>query len=242
MTILIILDLDQTVFNFYAHNAYASVQSFPPFTKVNKDTLKTSNGQQFQLFPGARKVIEFLLAKPNEYIVRIASASRATSCAKEMLLLFGFPARLLKGAQIFSGDKTKHLTTIGLETQISLNSRCIFFDDLTVFCNQAEKIGVTAVKVDPSVGITLELLSHGLSKLKTKNKSSNFMSQWASKVINVKKRKTTTTTKTLTSKSSKIRSNKQSRFTACPVCLKSFPTSRIQNHVIKCLEIMDILL
>jgi predicted phosphatase len=120
--------------------AAAAVAASPPFTKVNQDTVQTSDGTQFQLFEGVRQVIEYLLARPTEYTVRIASASQASTCAKQLLSMFGFPQRLTRGAQIYSANKIKHLTTIGKETNIPLRSKCVFFDDLKMFAEMCYKV------------------------------------------------------------------------------------------------------
>jgi predicted phosphatase len=241
----------------------AAVAASPPFTKVNQDTVQTSDGTQFQLFEGVREVIEYLLARPTEYTVRIASASQASTCAKQLLSMFGFPQRLTRGAQIYSANKIKHLTTIGKETNIPLRSKCVFFDDLKMFATQAESIGITTQLVDPNIGVTMNKLHKGLAKLKSKNSSSNFMTQWTSKGKDSASRSATSSTTTNSTNSGikrkmpsstpfffknrgikKHQSKRQqptntSRFSKCPICSTSVPTARIQNHVEKCLLTSD---
>ena len=107
--ILIVLDLDHTVWNFYATDASDAMS---PYHSIDNDTVSSADMQRFELFKGSREVIAYVLARPSQFVVRVASASVATQCAKELLSLFGLQP-LCVGAQIYGGDKTKHLKMIG---------------------------------------------------------------------------------------------------------------------------------
>lgn len=272
--LLVVLDLDKTIFNFYADNAASAAKGrgfvLSDGNGHDRLVIKQSGdcGSQgasattvWSLHSQARIVINHLLAHPEQFVVRIASASNSGGTARAMLQAYGFPSRLWEGSQIYSGDKTKHLNDISRETGIPL-SQAIFFDDAPVFCKQAELAGVVAIRVDPNVGITMRHLLRGVQVLKNRSSAAKFMQQFLrgsskkggnekthSQAKSLSKpshkwksgassRSSSSLTSFFSSKSSSkaLSSSKTTRFTECPVCGKSIFIAHADSHVIKCLQ------
>ena len=250
--ILVVLDLDKTVWDFYAERVEPWAQSLRPCaadrnadgTHDAVESRDRGGKRKWNLHSQSRAVAKHLLASPQRFVVRVASASPATSTARKLLRLYGLGA-LVRHSQIYSGSKDRHLRVIEAETKISLDSNCIFFDDAPVFLSQARKLGVVAVKVDPDVGVTLTLLEKGLRELQSKRSSARILKSFchtnsdnAPEVFSVSKTKKRTAPSILDfmQGSKKKKKPPQQTFVDCPVCFKSVPRLNINHHVSKCLE------
>ena len=247
---LVVLDLDLTVWAFYADHAAtaAAAGGGGGFRSLgDPDVLVVDGGRtEWRLCGEARRVIEHLAARPEQYVVRIASASAAGATARALLRAYGFSA-LVRGAQIYPGNKgARHLAEIARETGLPL-SEAVFFDDVPSFCRQVEAAGATAVRVDRDRGVTMADLTRGLARAISTAKSARFLQQFVrpSSVPKATSKHKSTPSSTAAARatvfsaafaSSSSSSSSSSRFTECPVCQKSILISRADAHVLKCLE------
>ena len=184
---LVVLDLDKTVWDFYAEHAAECADSLRPCAACKNadgshDIVESRKrpGKRWRLHDEARAAIHKLFASPDKYVVRVASASSATTTARKLLRLYGL-GKMVPHSQIYSGSKERHLRMIEAETRIPLDTRCVFFDDAPQFLAQARKLGVCAIKVDPSVGITPQLIQHGLRELYSRQASSRMLKSFLQK-------------------------------------------------------------
>lgn len=187
--ILIVLDLDYTLWPFYAEKI-----------DVKKNNINRYLGTPPPpLFDGVSKCLHELKRNGRVRTV-LASCSRDSRMCKSLIRRHGHDW-LLKNCQIYPGDKSRHLRVLSEITKIPL-SRCILFDDCALFRKQAERAGVLTMAVDRKKGMSIELLRKGLTALRQRKMSTTMMSMF---VRRKPSKKTTTDTSKHAARSTKRR-------------------------------------
>ena len=215
-TLLVVLDLDYTLWPYYAHNVTNE--------RVHKCVL----------FDGVVEVLKYLkvLQDKNEAIVAIASASpKKEICVK--ILKKHNQAWVLKHNRIFHDNKQRHIRELCKETKISVE-RTVLFDDSRYFRSQVEKIGVLAVPIDPKTGITLKDVRSGIERLKSRQKERSMMSSYFKRGGGESSQSSPTKKRCKEINNSKKKKKRRLDDITCPICNLKFPKDRIAQHASSC--------
>ena len=165
-TFLVILDLDYTIWPFWADTHVT-----PPFTIKNKNsnnqiTISDSVGYEIKLYPEILSILE----KAKKEGIRIGTVSRTQEpgYARQLLKLFDLP-KYFVATEFDTGPKVKSIEKIAKSIGISGGVKnCILFDDESRNINDIERAGGTGILVDDRRGLTMEVFEKGINIMRKK--------------------------------------------------------------------------
>ena len=214
-TLLVILDLDYTLWPYYAHNVTNE--------RVHKCVL----------FDGVTEVLQHLkVLQEKKHVIKVAIASASPKkeiCVK--ILEKHNEAWVLKHNRIFHDNKQRHIRELCKETKIPME-RTVLFDDSRYFRSQVEKIGVLAIPIDPKIGITLKDVRSGIDRLRSRQKEQSMMLSYFKKGVSSRKKKSSK--QEINDRKRKKRCPDDTRHVTCPICNLKFPNDTILEHASSC--------
>lgn len=171
---IIVFDLDYTLWPYYV-----DCHATPPIKRTNQKTtfgaikVIDSTGLQMNGFKDVNKILftlknHCLNESKSEYLA-IASRSTTPDLAKETIEALGW-TNYFSSFQIYPKTKTNHMKKILEELNMTNYEDILFFDDEFQNIKHTSPLKLTAIEVDPSIGVDLKLLYHGLETFEKKIK------------------------------------------------------------------------
>lgn len=163
---IIVFDLDYTLWPYYV-----DCHATPPIKRTNQTTtfgyLKVidSTGLQMNGYKDVNKILytlknHCLNASKNEYLA-IASRSTTRDLALETIEALDWTS-YFSSFQIYPKSKTIHMKKILEELNMTSYEDILFFDDEIQNIKQTKTLNLTAIEVDPYIGVDMKLLIQGL--------------------------------------------------------------------------------
>ncbi|CAM1300623.1 MDP1 (predicted) [Pycnogonum litorale] len=151
---LIVFDLDYTLWPFWVDTHVS-----PPIKRKNDHVLDGS-GRQLRCYKDVPEILNKL--REQEYTMAVASRTEWPEGGKKLVDLFGWDA-YFKYKEIYPGSKVTHFKRFHEKSGVAYDDM-LFFDDEMRNVREIGKLGVTAVLVDSSEGLTFKVLEDGLKK------------------------------------------------------------------------------
>jgi magnesium-dependent phosphatase 1 len=152
---LFIFDLDFTLWN--CGGTWCD-HTFPPYKKLNNNTVVDSQGLHIKLYEDTLAILEEL--KKQNIEMGLASRTGAPDWARQLLHLFEIE-NYFKHKEIYPNSKVVHFGSIQKKTGIPFNEM-FFFDDETRNIEDVESLGVNCYFVEN--GINMQIIRAALKK------------------------------------------------------------------------------
>ena len=165
-TFLVILDLDYTIWPFWADTHVS-----PPFEIKSKNSnnqiiINDSRGFEIKLYPEILSILE--KAKKEGIPIGTVSRTEKPSYARQILKLLDLP-KFFVATEFDTGPKVRSIEKIAKSIGINGGIKnCILFDDETRNINDIERAGGTGILVDDSRGLTMEIFEKGINIMRKK--------------------------------------------------------------------------
>ena len=165
-TFLVILDLDYTIWPFWADTHVS-----PPFEIKSKNSnnqivVNDSRGFEIKLYPEIISILE--KAKKEGIPIGTVSRTLEPNYARQLLRLLDLP-KYFVASEFDTGPKVKSIEKIAKSIGISGGIKnCILFDDESRNIKDIERAGGTGVLVNDRRGLTMELFEKGINIMKNK--------------------------------------------------------------------------